>query len=122
MHPRCQKCHGFDEGNAVRVRHIELERIDQDCANCHFTPGWRPPFRSFSFSNKTTTEICEGIKNKSRGDVHTLKEEMLTSTLARWGIEDGGTIAGRLQTAPPGTMAELEALLDQWIAGGASCD
>ena len=122
MNPRCQNCHGFTSGNAIQVRHIELERIDQDCANCHFTSGWRPPFKSFSFIGLTTSQICEAIKSKSGGNLETLRVGMLTSTLARWGIEDGGTINGRLQTAPPGSMAELSSLLDQWISGGASCD
>lgn len=121
--PRCQNCHDFENPESEkRIRHIELERIDQDCANCHFTPGWKAPFRSFSFTGLSTSQICEAIKNKSGGNLETLREGMLNSTLARWGIEDGGTLSGRLLTAPPGSMAELAVVLDQWIAGGASCD
>ena len=123
LSPRCQNCHDFEnDGNEKRIRHIELERIDQDCANCHFTPGWRAPFKSFSFAGLSTSQICEAIKNKSGGSLETLREGMLSSTLARWGIEDGGTLSGRFPTAPPGSMAELANVLDQWISGGASCD
>ena len=60
LNARCQNCHGFTSGNVIETRHIELGRIDQDCANCHFTPGWRAPFQSFSFTDLSPSQICEG--------------------------------------------------------------
>ena len=121
-HPRCQNCHGFEIGNAIKVRHQELGRLELDCATCHFTPGWRAPFQSFSFSGISDAQICQAIKNKSGNDMAHLREIMVNSTLARWGIEDGGTLSGTLPTAPPGSMAAFAVLIDQWMAGGATCD
>ena len=121
-HPRCLNCHGFETENASKISHRNLNRLDQDCGDCHFTPGWEAPFQSFSFSDLSNGEICAAIKNKTGNDLQQLKASVTDSTLARWAIEDGGTLSGTLQTAPPGNMAEMERLLDQWIAAGASCD
>ena len=121
-HPRCQNCHGFETENTFKIRHRDLGRLEQNCAECHFTPGWEAPFQSFSFSNLTNAEICIAIKNKTGGDLQSLKDSVVNSTLARWAIEDGGTLSGTLPTAPPGNMTELARLIDQWIAAGASCD
>ena len=121
-HPRCQNCHGFETENASKIQHRDLGRLEQDCADCHFTPGWEAPFQSFSFSNLSNTEICNAIKNKTGNNLQHLKESVTNSTLARWGIEDGGTLSGTLPTAPPGNMTEMAQLLDQWITAGALCD
>lgn len=121
-HPRCQNCHGFETENQSKIRHREQGRLGPDCGECHFTPGWEAPFQSFSFSNISTSQICEAIKNKTGNDLQALKESVLNSTLAQWAVIDGGTLSGTLPTAPPNSMAELGRLLDQWIAAGASCD
>ncbi|MFT6046087.1 MAG: hypothetical protein ACI9WC_001792 [Arenicella sp.] len=121
-HPRCQNCHAFEAENATKVQHRELGQLDQDCGECHFTPGWEAPFQSFSFSNLSSTQICEAIKNKTGNDVQRLKESITNSSLAQWAIEDGGTISGTLATAPPGNMTEMTKLIDQWILAGASCN
>ena len=121
-HPRCQTCHAFETENTSNIQHRDDGRLDQGCGECHFTPGWEAPFASFSFANLTNTEICIAIKNKTAGNLQHLKESVTNSTLAQWGIEDGGVLTGTLQTAPPGNMAEMARLLDQWIAAGASCN
>jgi hypothetical protein len=121
-HPRCQNCHGFETENQFKIRHRELGRLDQDCGDCHFTPGWEAPFQSFSFSDISTAQICTAIKNKTGNDAQALRESILNSTLARWAIEDGGTLSGTLPVAPPNNMTELARIIDQWIAAGALCD
>lgn len=130
---RCQNCHAYDAGNTIREIHERTGRAQRDCAECHFTPGWRAPFRSFSFTGVSDTEICLGIKARSGNDLNVLREELIGSTLARWAIEDGGVpvvddnenITDEIRqrpTAPPGSMAELGQLFERWIAGGAICD
>lgn len=121
-HPRCQNCHGFETENQFKIRHRDLGRLEGDCADCHFTPGWEAPFQSFSFSDISTAQICIAIKNKTGNNIQALRESLVNSTLARWAIEDGGTLSGTLPTAPPNSMAELARIIDQWIAAGAICD
>ncbi|MFT6725049.1 MAG: hypothetical protein ACJARN_001918, partial [Arenicella sp.] len=82
-HPRCQNCHAFETENASKIEHRELGRLDQDCSECHFTPGWEAPFQSFSFSNLSSSQICEAIKNKTGNDLQRLKESVTNSTLAQ---------------------------------------
>lgn len=130
--PRCQNCHAFETEDPVGIQHRQTGRADRDCAECHFTPGWRAPFQSFSFANLSSIEICEGVKARSGNDVQELRASLLESTLARWALEDGGvpvvdasenlTGSVPLPTAPPNSVSALAALVDQWIAGGASCD
>ncbi len=121
--PRCQNCHGFDADNAVGLRHKELGR-SEDCSTCHTTPGWKAPFKSFSFTGLSGNAICTAIKNKFGGDLSELKKSLVDSELAAWGIEDGSLPLG-VANAPlafPQNFGTFENMVNSWIEAGANCE
>jgi len=119
-HPRCQNCHGFDEGNQLTVIH---ENRPTNCSECHRPPGWRAAFKSFSFTGQNSNEICVGIKNKFGGDAGAVGAHMQSSLLIQWGLEPiPPMLTPPAGGAPPGNIAAFNALVDQWVANGASCN
>ena len=120
--PRCQNCHGFDTGNAVAQNHAAQGR-SSDCSQCHTVPGWQAPFQSFSFTGLSGNAICTAIKNKFGGDLNALKDNLLNSVLAQWGIADGSTpFGGSTTKAFPGDLQLWANLVNQWIDSGANCE
>ena len=117
MSAKCQDCHAFDTGNAIAQKHVDLGRseegeLSRGCAECHSVPGWRAPFRSFSFSGLSAQEMCIASKNKFGGDVQALQNHLLNSELIQWAI---------LRGAPPGDLGTWSAWINDWVGNGASC-
>ena len=117
-HPRCQNCHGFNEGNAAQAAH---ENRPTNCSQCHSTTDWHAPFKSFSFTGLSSNEICVAIKNKFGGDIGGLSAHMKSSPLLWWGIEPIPPMRAPGGGAPPGDIATWNAWVDQWVTNGANC-
>jgi|GEM_PF-4917661 len=120
-HPRCTNCHGFEE-NSVGRTHRQQNRSTQ-CLVCHRVSEWRAPIISFSFSNKSSEELCVAVKNKFSGNLIALGDHLVNSPLNRWGLEQGNLPDGTtVPTAPPNNSASLKAIYDRWVIRGAICD
>ncbi len=121
--PRCQNCHGFDAENATAQRHAALGR-SEDCSSCHTTPGWKAPFKSFSFTGLSGNAICIAIKNKFGGDLNALKSSLVDSELAKWAVADGSLPLGTASapTAFPNNLGVWTTTVNSWLEMGANCE
>jgi hypothetical protein len=141
--PRCVNCHPVGdrptqgEGATSRLHQPPVTRgvdgfgsVAMRCASCHrdtnFDPAkmpghahWHLAPLSMAWQGKTASEICAQIKDPARNGNRTIAqvvEHMSHDSLVGWAWSPG---AGR--TPAPGTQAQLAALLDAWVATGASC-
>ena len=143
--PRCMNCHpATRQPTQGDDRHAHVPMMfggPQDrgvagmpCRSCHMPaneptlasiktvpghPDWRLAPASMAWQGKSVREICLQIKDPARNggrslaDIH---EHLATDTLVGWAFNPG---EGRAPA--PGTQVQMAALIDAWIATGATC-
>jgi hypothetical protein len=141
-YPRCINCHQADSPRQTdaRARHLPLVvrgadghgAPTQQCQTCHqttnsgpggFVPGasgWSLAPLSMLWEGKTSSQICEQIKDPTRnGGRHTgeqIIEHMKIDPMVLWAWSPGG---GR--TTPPLSHQQLVQALEKWIGAGMPC-
>jgi hypothetical protein len=147
MNPRCLNCHpAGDHPLQGNDQHIHTPPVSRgafgdgvpgiQCSACHQDhnvtlvdkdsyqsipgrPGWMLAPRTMSWEGKSTTEVCEQLKDPARNSDRTLTqlyEHFLTSDFVGWGWNPG---LGR--DPVPGTQQQLAELIRAWIDTGAEC-
>lgn len=141
QHPRCLNCHPASDqprqGDSRQVHEPPVRRgagghgvVGMRCSTCHhaanFDPGavpgapsWHLAPLDMAWEEKTLTEICEQIKDKSRNGDRSLREivkHMAEDPLVAWAWEPG---TGR--ESAPGTQAGFAKLIRAWVESGAVC-
>ncbi len=141
FHPRCLNCHPPDDeprrGDDAARHEPPVVRgaFDRgvpamECTSCHQdrnlgharvpgAPNWHLAPRAMAWLGRTPGQVCVQIKDSARNGGKTLEqihEHAVRDPLVGWGWTPG---AGR--TVPPGTQAELGALVRAWIDSGAEC-
>ncbi len=146
-HPRCANCHTEDEwprwsgpnyGELARLHGMNVQRgpdgfgnPGMTCQTCHGesnsaklhgppgAPHWHLAPASMVWWQKSTSEVCEQVKDPQRNGDRTLAEiadHVKNDALVLWGWAPG---PGR--EPAPGSAEETFALLQTWIAGDAPC-
>ncbi len=140
QHPRCVNCHPAGDQplqGAGQPHQPEVWRgiggngvVGMRCSTCHqsenFDPGripgaphWLLAPRQAAWESKTLAEICAQLKDPQRNGGRELAEivtHMAEDPLVGWAWQPG--IA---REPPPGTQADLAALIREWVATGAVC-
>lgn len=141
LHPRCVNCHPPDDtprqGDAHAFHDPPVARGPSDrgvvamkCGSCHQdrnvelarvpgAPDWHLAPASMAWLGKSPAAICAQISDPARNGGKTLAQvhhHIGHDALVAWGFSPGG---GRAR--PPGSQAQLAALLEAWIASGAAC-
>jgi hypothetical protein len=147
MNPRCVNCHpAGDHPLQGNDQHIHVPPVSRgafgdgvpgtQCSACHQDhnvtlvdkdsyqsipgrPGWMLAPRTMSWEGKSTTEVCEQLKDPARNsdrNLTQLYEHFLTSDFVGWGWNPG---LGR--DPVPGTQQQLAELIKAWIDTGAEC-
>lgn len=138
-HPRCLNCHPAGDsplqGDAMKPHQPLVVRGEDGfgapgmrCGTCHGeenyrtmpgNPHWHLAPRSMAWVGKTTSEICEQIKDPRRNGDMTLEEivdHMKNDSLVGWGWNP----PDHLEPAP-GNQALLGELTRAWVDAGAHC-
>lgn len=140
-HARCVNCHPPDDtprqGEAQAFHDPPVLRGPADrgipalgCDSCHQdrnaelaripgAPDWHLAPRSMVWLGKSPTEICAQIKDPARNGKRTLAQiqhHMAHDGLVGWAWQPGAD-----RVPPPGTQAQLGALVQAWIDTGATC-
>lgn len=139
-HPRCTNCHPAGDaplqGNGEPHDPPALRGPDDhgvvgmECTSCHQdrnleharipgAPKWALAPLSMAWVGKTTSEICDQLKDRSRNGDKSLEqivEHTQHDALVGWAWNPG---SGR--TSPPGNQARFGALVAAWSKTGAVC-
>ncbi len=140
-HARCVNCHPPDDtprqGDDHAIHDPPIVRGPTDrgvpamqCTTCHQdrnlelarvpgAPGWHLAPAKMAWLDKTPHEICDEIKDRARNGDRTLDQihdHLAHDPLVAWGWAPGADRA-----RPPGSQAELGALIQAWIDTGAEC-
>jgi hypothetical protein len=141
FHPRCANCHpDGDEPtqrDALERHDPPVRRGEQDqgipglmCASCHQdtnatlarvpgAPKWQLAPRTMAWQGHSGHQVCEQIKDGQRNGHRSLEaiaDHMAHDPLVGWAWHPGAD-----RSPPPGTQAEVGALVAAWIATGAEC-
>lgn len=140
-HARCVNCHPSDEtprqGDHHALHDPPALRGSADrgipalgCTTCHQdrnaelaripgAPEWRLAPVAMAWLDRSPSAICTQIKDPARNGGRTLPQiadHMAHDALVGWAWRPGADRA-----PPPGTQAELGALVQAWIDSGAEC-
>ena len=150
-HPRCTNCHvaadappmwnglgyGADVAHGMNIRAGD-SRVGAEtapCRTCHFTvksandtphappminDAWRLPPPELAWLGKSSVDVCTQLRDPERNNsfaADELSTHLETSPFVAWGFDPG---AGR--STPPGSLADLVAALEIWVAAGTPCD
>ena len=140
-HTRCVNCHPPDDAPRQGEQHVPhdppvLRGADGHgipalaCATCHQdrnvelaripgAPDWHLAPRSMAWLGKTPAEICVQLKDPARNGGRTLAQ--VHDHVAHDGIVAWGWQPGSGRERPPGSQAQLAALVQAWIDTGAAC-
>lgn len=139
--PRCVNCHPADDSPRQRDAH-ELHDppvvrgsddrgvVAMRCTTCHQdtnatlaripgAPDWHLAPRAMAWLDRTPAQICEQIKDPARNGGRSLAklyDHVAHDKLVAWAWSPGADRA-----PPPGSQAELAALVQAWIDSGAEC-
>jgi hypothetical protein len=139
--PRCLNCHPKgDRPTQSDDMHLHLPKVvrgDDDkgatalhCTTCHqganFAPAgvpghplWHLAPRSMAWQSQSLAQICAQLKDRRRNGGKSLAQiqaHVANDTLVGWGWNPGGE-----RKPAPGTQQQFGALVEAWIATGASC-
>ncbi|HTG37655.1 Isoquinoline 1-oxidoreductase subunit [Sphingomonas sp.] len=140
QHPRCLNCHprtdrptqtaamrphmpavtrGPDGGGASELRCTTCHRpANFDVANIPGNPKWALAPAEQAWQGRSLGEICRQLLDPSRSHMTQaqLLEHMRADELVGWAWHPGGT-----REPAPGTQAQFGALIEAWLASGATC-
>jgi hypothetical protein len=100
----CATCH--------QDRNAELARVPG-------APEWHLAPRAMAWLGKRPGEICAQLKDPARNGGRTLAQvhdHVAHDPIVAWGWQPGAD-----RSRPPGSQAELAALVQAWIDTGAEC-